>query len=252
MVRSRIRTTGLIVLGLLFGLSTIERPLMAASKPSANAVKTTKKHKKKKDPEVTSPEDPPAAGGEAAAAGGEEKGKGTRKEILGNVGLSPNPLMAFGVTGGLIKPDNSGLEGDFTYASGKSGTIAAKVTHIGGRYRKPIMKIGYVAGGAGLRMVTGSWSVLSLDGQNEYPAGSSFNAITLDGAVGGMMQFGSLLVGADLLGISFPLFKMGAKTTAADGPDVDSEDEAAQKANFNKLAGGMTMTLLKVGVGIYF
>jgi hypothetical protein len=251
MMRSRIRTTALVTLGLFLTTAAFERPLIAAGKTNSKAAKAGKKLKKKKDPEAAWTETP-ASGSDSGAMGDDDKVKTSRTEVLGNLGLSPSPLIAFGVTAGKIKADNSGLEGDFTYASGTSNTIAAKVTHIGGRYRKPIMKIGYVAGGAGLRMVSGSWSVLSLDGQNEYPASSSFNAVTLDGAVGGIMQFGSILVGADLLGISFPLFKLGAKTTEPDATDFDAADADAQKAKFNKLAGGMTMTLLKVGVGIYF
>jgi hypothetical protein len=246
MRRSGIRTTGYLVLALLFSFTTYEFPAMAAGKSSDSSVKAPKKRKKVK--ESVSKE--PVAGAEDSAAGADAKTKESRTEVLGN--LSPSPLMAFGVTVGKIKGDNSGLEGDFTYASGNSGTVGIKMTHIGGRYRKPIMKIGYVAGGAGLRMASGSWTVLNTDGSNEYPAGSSYNAITLDGAVGGIMQFGSILVGADLLGISFPLFKMGAKSTEPDAPDVDTADADNQKAAFNKAAGGMTMTLLKFGVGIYF
>jgi hypothetical protein len=216
----------------------------AQGKKSSAKIKSGKKTKK---PKPSTPESEAMSDDGSAASG---SGAAKKKQILGT--LAPIPLLSVGVSGAMLAPNGSGLEADFSLGSGKKGAVAANIIHLGARYRKPIMKLIYVAGGGGLRMASGAWNVLSVsDPTAQYPVKTSFNAITLDGAVGGQTNFGSIILGADLLGISFPLFKLGVKKPVLD-PDADTSDANTQQGAFDKLAGGMTLTLLKVGVGIAF
>lgn len=211
--------------------------------------KSSKSATKKKSPKTKSGKSRPAA---STVNSESSKPSSSKMQILANAGLSPAPLFGFGGTVGMIKDSGSGFEATLTFASGKSGTVGASVTHIGARYRLGMLKIGYVAAGAGFRMASGKWFVLNSDESAEYEAGSSLNALTLDAALGTQFKFGSILVGADLAGISFPLFKMGVKKTLPTEEDYSESDANAQQGKFDKLAAGMTLTLLKAGVGISF
>lgn len=135
--------------------------------------------------------------------------------------------------------------------NGKKGFVAVRVIHLGARYRMPLFKIGYYAGGVGFRMASGAWNVLSTSG-TEYPTSSSLNAVTLDGAIGAQTKFGSIIVSADAVGISFPLFKLGVKKSVVEEDDVDPDDAKAQQANFDSVASGLNLTIAKIGVGINF
>jgi hypothetical protein len=174
------------------------------------------------------------------------------KQLTANVGLSPMPLIGAGATFGSLSARGSGMEFMVFLASGRSTTIAAQVSHVGARMRLPFGRFFYGAGGAGFRMAKGSWYVLNQTADAEYQAGSSLNAVTLDGAVGGQMKFGSLIVGADLVGVSYPVLKIGVKTKKPAEEDYDPDDADAQQAKFNKLAGGLTLTVAKVGIGFAF
>ena len=233
-----------ISVGIALSLASLpDRALAEGTTKSTRSTKSTKSKKKKKKSKM-----PDVA--ETTAA--EPETEKNHKIVMGSLGLTPSPLVGFGGSVASLKSSGSGLEATFTYASGKSGTIAAQVTHIGGRYRMGLGKMFYGAGGTGLRMAKGNWLVLNQTADAEYAAGSSLNAVTLDGAIGGQVKFGSIVIGADVLGISFPLFKMGVKKTVPAEEDYDTADADAQQAKFNKLAAGMTLTLMKVGLGIQF
>lgn len=238
----------LILAGLLMSapLPRINTSLYAASSSDKKSSKKKKKSPRKGKSSDTS--------GESAGSTGESLGSGGQRSqggkfILGNAGLAPQPLIGIGGTFGLIRPNGTIMEGTATMASGKKGFIAARIIHLGARYRFPLFKIGYYAGGVGFRMASGAWNVLSTSG-SEYPTSSSLNAVTLDGAVGAQTKFGSFIVTADALGISFPLFKLGVKKSAIQESDVDLDDEQKQQASFDALAAGMNLTIAKIGVGI--
>jgi len=250
MIYSGMKFVTRLILSVSIATTTLSANSYAAeAKKSSAKIKSGKKTKK---PKPSTPEPEAASDDGSAPSSGAASGSGTtkKKQILGT--LAPIPLLSVGVSGAMLTPNGSGLEADFSLGSGKKGAVAASIIHMGARYRKPIMKLIYVAGGGGLRMASGAWNVLSVsDPTAQYPVKTSFNAITLDGAVGGQTNFGNIIVGADLLGISFPLFKLGVKKPALD-PDADTSDASTQQGAFDKLAGGMTLTLLKVGVGIAF
>ena len=245
MIYSGMKFVTRLILSVSIATATLSANSYAAEgKKSSAKIKSGKKTKKPK-PSMTEPEGATDDGSVTSGSGAAKK-----KQILGT--LAPFPILTMGVSGAMLAPNGSGLEADFSLGSGKKGAVAASIIHMGARYRKPIMKLIYVAGGGGLRMASGAWNVLSAnDPTVQYPVKTSFNAITLDGAVGGQTNFGNIIVGADLLGISFPLFKLGVKKPALD-PDADTSDASIQQGAFDKLAGGMTLTLLKVGVGIAF
>jgi len=244
-----------LILSVSIATATLSANSYAAEgKKSSAKIKSGKKTKKPKtstpEPEAASDDSRAASGSAASGSAASGSGAAKKKQILGT--LEPIPLLSVGVSAAMLAPNGSGLEADFSLGSGKKGAVAASIIHLGARYRKPIMKLIYVAGGGGLRMASGAWNVLSVsDPTAQFPVKTSFNAVTLDGAVGGQMSFGSIILGADLLGISFPLFKLGVKKPVLD-PDANTSDANTQQGAFDKLAGGMTLTLLKVGVGIAF
>lgn len=249
MRRSGNRTLIAILTSIMLGVGTMSAPVFAAEKKTSakkNKLKKKKKTEKKKDAAK-------ATAGAETPMEGESAGTGkSKKELLGNLGLSPSPLVGFGFTAGSLNSTGSGPELGFTYSSGKSGTIGAKVTHLGARYRIGALKIGYLAGGVGFRMASGNWFVLNQTQDNEYKAGASLNAVTFDGAVGAQMRLGSILIGADLVGFSYPIFKMGVKKTIPTEEDYDTADADSQQAKFDKLGAGLNLTLFKAGVGLMF
>jgi hypothetical protein len=217
----------------------------AAAKAKTGKKPKAKKSKAQPKDKAVTPDAPITESGEISGA--------SKKQLLGNAGLSPSPMLGIGGTFGMIKDNGSGIEATLLMSSGKVDKIvAAQITHIGGRYRKGLTKSLYGAGGAGFRMASGKWNVLNQTADAEYPAGASLNAVTLDGAIGAQFKMGSILIGADALGISFPLFKMGVKKTAPSEEDYDTADADTQQAKFDKAAAGMIITIAKVGVGIEF
>jgi hypothetical protein len=223
----------------------LQSPLLAAPGVAKKSPKIQKPLKNKKSKE-SRPFTEPVTMDTADVAG-------PRKvQLLGNGGLSPNPLMGFGGTLGLLNQQNKGFETGFMMSSGKSGTVAISVTQLSGRYRLPVGRFFYGAAGAGLRIAKGSWYVLNQTADAEYKAGASLNAVTLDGAFGTQIKMGPVLLGADLVGFSFPMFKMGVKSTKPSEEDYDTADADAQLGKFNKLAAGLTLTVAKVGIGFEF
>lgn len=233
----------LIATCLVSAIFPLESSFAAAKKSPSKSAAQKKKAKGKSEK---------SGGATSVPASGKAKSSGSRIEVLANLGLSPSPLLGFGGTFGMIKDDGGGLETTLTIASGKSGTISASVTHIGARYRIGLIKVGYIGAGAGFRMASGKWFVLNADESAEYEAGSSLNAVTIDGAAGAQFKFGSIIIGADIVGISFPIFKMGVKKTVPSESDYSETDANAQQGKFDKLAAGMSLTLAKVGVGMMF
>jgi hypothetical protein len=173
-------------------------------------------------------------------------------QALLNAGLSPTPMLGFGGSVGLINESGSGLEAGLMFASSKVDTITARVIHVSGRYRLGFMKFAYVAGGAGFRMAEGKWFVLNDTESAEYEASSGLNAVTFDLAVGGQMNFGSIVLAADAIGISYPLFKLGVKKGEPAEEDYSRDDANAQQGKFDKVASGLTISIAKVGVGLRF
>lgn len=215
----------------------------AAEKTASSKIKSKKKNSKSKDSKRQSID---AKVDEIPMA------SSSKMEILANAGLSPSPLLGFGGTLGFIKDTGSGFESAVTYTSGESDTISASVLHIGARYRMGVAKIGYIAAGAGFRMASGKWFVINTEESAEFAAGASLNAVTVDASLGGQIKFGSFLLGADLVGISYPAFKLGVKKTLPSDTGYSENDARSQQAKFDKIAAGMTLTLLKVGAGLMF
>jgi hypothetical protein len=223
----------------------LNSPLQAASNTTKKNPKIQKTLKKKKSKQ-------PQPSTESTAMDTAEEAGTSKKQLLGNVGLSPSPLMGFGATLGLLNQQNKGLEAGFMMSSGKSDTVGISVTQLGGRYRLPVGTLFYGAAGAGLRVAKGSWYVLNQTADAQYQAGASLNAVTLDGGFGAQMKLGAILIGADLIGFSFPLFKLAVKNTKPAEEDYDTADADAQQGKFNKAAAGLTLNIAKVGIGIEF
>jgi hypothetical protein len=240
------------VLSVLLGTLNWNTPLLAATgHPKNKSVKTQKGKKPKKSKPVSRPSDLDSLTGTTDTS--ESSPSGPRKiQLLCNAGLSPMPFVGFGASVGILNAQRKGLEAGFLLAGGKSGTIAAQVTQLSGRYRLPFGNFFYGAGGVGLRMAKGSWYVLNQTADAEYKAGASFNAVTLDGAAGAQTSLGPILIGADLVGFSFPLLKMGVKNTRPTEEDYDTADADSQQGKFNKLAAGLTLTVARLGIGIQF
>ena len=97
-------------------------------------------------------------------------------------------------------------------------------------------------------MSSDKYNVLSTDGCSEAQASASTNAIAITGAFGGQLNFDGIIVGADALGFSYPLFKFGASETLPSDGSYDPGDAATQKAAYEKIGGGLTITLLKLGI----
>jgi hypothetical protein len=247
-----LNSRGWVVLILASILVSAPLPRLNSSLYAQSSSDKKSSKKKKKSPGKSKSRDSSSegAGSDSASLAGEQRSQ-KGKYILGNAGLAPQPLIGIGGTFGLVRPNGSILEATATMASGKKGFIATRIIHLGARYRLPLFKIGYYAGGVGFRMASGAWNVLSTSA-SEYPTSSSLNAVTLDGAVGAQTKFGSIIVSADALGISFPLFKLGVKKSALQETDVDLDDEKKQQDSFDALAAGMNLTIAKVGVGINF
>ncbi len=219
------------------------------SEPGAEKTVVKKKKKKKKKNKKTS-DGLKEESGEPVATG--DQALNQRKwQVLLNVGLDPSPFIGFGGTIGRSLSPSTALEFYASHSSGKVEPVAITITSVGGRLRKSFGKIPYVAGGLGFRMASGSWFTYNEAQDDELATTSAVNAITLDLAVGGQIQFGAFVVGADLAGIAFPMTKIGAKDT----PPTDAYDQAdfdEQKAKFSKTAGGMGLILCKLGIGFSF
>jgi hypothetical protein len=179
-------------------------------------------------------------------------GASSKIELLGNLGYTTSKLLVFGATVATEAATGGGKDLSLSRSSGAVGLLSVAMTHIGARYRMSVMKGGYIAGGVGLRMAEGAWFVVNASGNGESEAKSSLNAITADGAVGYKMHFGSIVFGADLLEFSFPLVKMGVKKTPPSDPEYDPADASAQQAAFDKFGAGLSLTIVKLGLGISF
>ncbi|MCX6119455.1 MAG: hypothetical protein NT027_18105 [Proteobacteria bacterium] len=167
-----------------------------------------------------------------------------------NVGLAPNPLLGFGATVSYYLNPTMAVEGSFLTASGKIEPVAVSATVFGARVKKVFGTIPYVGAGLAMRSVASKWNTLSEAGDEEFESGASSNAIALDLAVGGQFRLGSILLGADVVGIMFPLLKMSNTEQVPEGTYSQSDFDE-QKGKFEKI-NGMNMILFKVGIGIAF
>lgn len=173
------------------------------------------------------------------------------KYFLGTLGLSPQPLIGAGVSAGVTTVSENAWEASLTIAGGKRGDVAVRVIQAVGRYRLSMFGFAYTAYGGGFRNADGAWNVLNVLGV-DYETGSSVNAVTFDSAIGASTKLGSILVEADVLGISYPILKFGVKKTALKQDDVDRADEAKQQKVFDSMTSGLCLTIMKVGLGISF
>lgn len=172
-------------------------------------------------------------------------------EVLVNAGMAPQPFIGFGGTAGMFLGDgSSAIETTLLMASGKIDPISVSQIVIGARYRKNIGSIPYVAAGLGLRSLAGKWYTLDTTGTDQFESGASSSSVVLDIAAGGQLRFGSIVLGADAVGIMYPIFKLSNKETLPEGT-YDEEDYKTQKAKFDK-QNGMGLVLFKVGVGFVF
>lgn len=186
--------------------------------------------------------------------GKEADTEGSKKkwEVLLNAGLEPSPFIGLGGTVGRYLKSDLALEAFFSRSSGKVEPVAITIMNAGVRVRKNFGKIPYVAGGLGMSMASGSWFTLApAPAEDQYASSATSNAITLNLAAGAQMHFGSFVLGADAVGVVFPVVKMGVKDTPPT-ETYDEDDYKEQKAKFSKVAGGMGLVLLKVGIGFAF
>lgn len=233
------RATMMIVFALVCLSQT--RPSYAAS-----SKKTTKSSDKKKSEKKKSFEK------EEVPLDEKKEAKDTKKwQVLFNAGMEPSPLIGIGATIGKKLSPSLALEGFFSRASGKVEPVAITVMNGGVRARKSFGNIPYVAAGLGVQMATGSWFTYNETQTDELATTSAANAITLNLAAGGQLRFGSFVLGADAVGIIFPVAKMGVKDTPPTDP-YDQADFDEQKAKFTKVAGGMGLVIFKVGIGLAF
>jgi hypothetical protein len=175
-----------------------------------------------------------------------------RFEVLANAGLAPNPMLGFGATLGLFMGDgSSAIEGSLLTASKKYEVVSMASTVFGARYRKSFWTVPYVAAGLGLRTLTAKWNTLSANETEELASGASSTAVVLDIAFGGQIRFGSIALGADLVGVLFPVAKLSTSETVPDEGTYSTDDYATQKAVFDK-QNGMNLVLFKVGIGFAF
>ncbi len=217
-------------------------------KPSSK--KTSKKKSKKAPIDKGSNDESGADTSDATTVEGTTATKHKRFEVLLNLGLAPNPMLGFGSTVGYFLNPSTAIEGSFLMASGKSDVVALSSTVVGTRLRKSFGTIPYVAGGLAMRMISGKWNTLSEDESEEFVSGASSNAIALDLAVGGQFMLGSILLGADVAGIMYPVVKLSNTEQLPEGT-YSGSDYTAQKEKFDKFTG-MNLILFRVVVGLAF
>lgn len=238
-----------ICLALVTGLTIGLNPDKALAQSSISK-KSAKGRKGGKSGKKTDPSDDRHMEG-VSLADGQRESNSSSKYFLATLGLSPQPLIGAGGTAGFTTSSGRIWEASLTLAGGKRGEVAARVIQAVGRYRLSLFGFGYAAFGGGLRTAEGAWNVLSVTGF-EYETSSSLNAFTIDSAVGVSTKIGSFLIEADVLGISYPIFKLGVKKSSLTQDDVDKVDEEKQQKAFDSIATGLCITLMKVGVGITF
>jgi hypothetical protein len=180
------------------------------------------------------------------------RGSGSNsKYLLATLGLSPQPLIGGGGAAGFTTASGNAWEASLNLAKGKKGNIEARVIQAVARYRLSMFGFGYAAFGGGFRTADGAWNVLSVT-SFEYETSSSLNAVTFDSAIGASTKMGSFLIEADVLGISYPIFKLGVKKSSLTQDDVDKADEAKQQKDFDSIGAGLNITLMKAGIGFSF
>ncbi|MCX6126684.1 MAG: hypothetical protein NTV34_18275 [Proteobacteria bacterium] len=233
------------------GLNLSSSEVCAAEKPasdSATIKKKSKKRSKKKKP-TGAEEVPPDP---EATTEGSSSTPPKRFEILVNAGLAPNPFLGIGGTVGIFLGDgSSAIEGSLLTAQKKIDPVSFSATVFGARYRKSFFTVPYIAAGLGLKTLTAKWNTLSVDEQAEFASGGSSTSIILDLAFGGQVKFGSLVLGADAVGVMYPIVKLSKTETKPDEGVYSVDDYAAQKEKFDK-QNGLNLVLFRVGLGFAF
>lgn len=223
-----------------------DEPVVKKKKKNKKKVK----RKKRKKPVVTdetatdvAAEDPSAVPSAPADA--------KSFEILANAGLAPQPLLGVGATVGMfVGTGHSAIEASFLASSGKVDPVSLSSTFFGVRYRQGLGSIPYIAGGLGLKTLTAKWNTLNVAQTEEFPSGASSTSLVLDLAVGAQFRFGAFAIGADAVGVMYPVTKLSKKETLPEGT-FDQADYDAQREKFDK-NDGMSLILGRVGIGFVF
>ncbi len=225
----------------------------ASGEATGKASKTPSKSKSKKSSKENNPTD--ASKGEARTDPKVEDAakQKTRITVLGAGGFSlGEKSYIFGGSLGTLQKSGSGLDFGVTrtglpITKAGTGVVLSEKIHVGLRYRLGIAKLAYVGGGLGYSSFKGSWNALSGDAKSESPEVSSMKAVTFDGGFGVRLPLGAIVIGADLVDVSFPIMKMGL-AKAAHASEVYVVDGNVQQSAFEKYAGGLAVeTKLTLG-----
>jgi hypothetical protein len=237
---------GIFVLGLIYS-PCIAR---AQDEPSTEAPITKKKSSKGKSKKKSKKKKPAAELEKPVAERPAEEHK--TFEVLLNAGLAPNPLLGVGGTVGFFLGDgSSAIEASVLASQKKFPIVAMTSTVFGARYRKSFFGIPYIAIGAGMRSLTAKWNTLSIDETEEFASGASSSSIILDSAIGGQMILGHFVLGADIIGVMYPVSKGAVKeTTPAEG-SYSVSDYQTQLDVFNG-QNGMNLVIFRAGIGVAF
>jgi hypothetical protein len=213
------------------------------------APKKKKKKKKKKTEEV--PAEEASTDGSAKTEAEPAVSDYKKVKLLANVGLLPNSLFGFGATAGFNFSHDFGIEGLFSTASKQIDPVVVSVTSFGFRAHKNFGSIPYVAGGMSMRMLDGSWNTVNKTKRAEYESSYKSTALTLDLAAGAEFKLGAIVIGADLVGIMFPVTKLSSTEGVPEKSDYDTGDYDEQKAKVTAY-DGMNLMLVRLGIGIAF
>lgn len=241
---SQIRMIVLAVSLVFTGVTVAPHNAIASEKTTTKKT-VKKKKKKKKAAEKTVTE-------EATAIPPEETPSSSKTiEILANVGLAPSPFLAAGGTIGLfLGSGDMAVEGTFMMGQAKDDPVSMASTVVTARFRKSFFGIPYVAAGLGMRSLTAKWNTLSVDETEEFPSGITSTALIAELALGAQFSLGSFLIGADLVGVMYPVSKMSKSETIPEG-SYSETDYAEQKEKF-EAKEGMNLILGRVGIGLAF
>ena len=232
------------------GLTLHSPEVYAADKPASDSSTTKKKKKKSKKKKGAGTEE--VAPDPATPTDSGSVAPPKRFEILVNAGLAPNPFLGVGGTVGIFLGDgSSAIEGSLLTAQKKIDPVSFSATVFGARYRKSFFTVPYIAAGLGVKTLTAKWNTLSVDESEEFPSGGSSTSIILDLAFGGQVKFGSLVLGADAVGVMYPIVKLSKTETKPDEGVYSVNDYADQKAKFDK-QNGLSLVLFRVGLGFAF
>jgi hypothetical protein len=169
-------------------------------------------------------------------------------ELLLNAGLAPSPMLGVGGTAGLfVGGGRSAIELSGTYGKKTEDVVSIGVMYTGVRYRQSIFGAPYVAAGLGYRSVSAVWNNLSADESEELKTTSTSTSIAIELAGGAQFHLGSFAIGADVVGVIFPVSK-SVKDTLPEAA-YSQTDYDTQYAHFQKY-NGLSLVVMKVGIGL--